>query len=176
MRQGVPGEAGRELLGGPPRRPPPAPAAQRRAMAAEQLMVLYEDDSVEVHYADGARLLLSPCGSEYLYEEALPATAHPLQPAESTRQRVPFVLSAYRVRGGLRPSGSGGRVKKKRSAGGGGSECPPRRPRSCALRTLPAPRAPIRTLFWNSSACAPLNGFGCLGKHVMLQFYFCFLV
>ncbi|XP_042681894.1 uncharacterized protein C5orf34 homolog [Centrocercus urophasianus] len=65
-------------------------------MAAERLMVLYEDDSVEVHYADGARLLLSPCGSEYLYEEALPAAAHPLQPAESTRQRVAFVLSAYR--------------------------------------------------------------------------------
>ncbi|POI33701.1 hypothetical protein CIB84_002547 [Bambusicola thoracicus] len=65
-------------------------------MAAERLMVLYGDDSLEVHYADGARLLLSPCGSEYLYEEALPAAAHPLQPAESTRQRVPFVLSAYR--------------------------------------------------------------------------------
>ncbi|OXB76758.1 UNVERIFIED_CONTAM: hypothetical protein H355_007033 [Colinus virginianus] len=65
-------------------------------MAAERLMVLYGDDSVEVHYAGGARLLLSPCGSEYMYEEALPAAAHPLQPAESTRQRVPFVLSAYR--------------------------------------------------------------------------------
>ncbi|XP_015704143.1 uncharacterized protein C5orf34 homolog [Coturnix japonica] len=65
-------------------------------MAAERLMVLYGDDSVEVHYADGARLLLSPCGSEYLYEEPLPAAAHPLQPAGSTRQRVPFVISAYR--------------------------------------------------------------------------------
>ncbi|OXB55645.1 hypothetical protein ASZ78_011145 [Callipepla squamata] len=65
-------------------------------MAAERLMVLYGDDSVEVHYAGGARLLLSPCGSEYMYEEALPAAAHPLQPAETTRQRVPFVLSAYR--------------------------------------------------------------------------------
>lgn len=103
---------GRALLGGPlrsapPRPAPPAPAAQPWAMAAERLMVLYGDDSVEVHYADGARLLLSPCGSEYLYEEALPAAAHPLQPAESTRQRVPFVLSAYRVRGGRGPPALG---------------------------------------------------------------------
>lgn len=67
------------------------------AMEAERLMVLFGDDSVEVHYAGGSRLLLSPCGSEYLYEAALPATAHPLQPSETTRQRVAFVVSAYRV-------------------------------------------------------------------------------
>ncbi|KAK4816668.1 hypothetical protein QYF61_019904 [Mycteria americana] len=65
-------------------------------MEAESLMVLYGDDSVEVHYAGGSRLLLSPCGCEYLYEAALPAAAHPLQPAESTRQRVAFAVSAYR--------------------------------------------------------------------------------
>ncbi|RLW05370.1 hypothetical protein DV515_00005418 [Chloebia gouldiae] len=65
-------------------------------MEAERLMVLFEDDSVEVHYAGGSRLLLSPCGSEYLYEAALPAAAHPLQPVETTRQRVAFVVSAYR--------------------------------------------------------------------------------
>ncbi|XP_068279528.1 uncharacterized protein C5orf34 homolog [Nyctibius grandis] len=65
-------------------------------MEAESLMVLYEDDSVEVRYAGGSRLLLSPCGCEYLYEAALPAAAHPLQPAETTRQRVAFVVSAYR--------------------------------------------------------------------------------
>ncbi|XP_059692852.1 uncharacterized protein C5orf34 homolog isoform X4 [Haemorhous mexicanus] len=65
-------------------------------MEAERLMVLFGDDSVEVHYAGGSRLLLSPCGSEYLYEAALPAAAHPLQPAETTRQRVAFVVSAYR--------------------------------------------------------------------------------
>ncbi|XP_066194689.1 uncharacterized protein C5orf34 homolog [Sylvia atricapilla] len=65
-------------------------------MEAERLMVLFGDDSVEVHYAGGSRLLLSPCGSEYLYEAALPAAAHPLQPAEITRQRVAFVVSAYR--------------------------------------------------------------------------------
>ncbi|XP_041884331.1 uncharacterized protein C5orf34 homolog isoform X2 [Corvus kubaryi] len=65
-------------------------------MEAERLMVLFGDDSVEVHYAGGSRLLLSPCGSEYLYEAALPAAAHPLQPAVTTRQRVAFVVSAYR--------------------------------------------------------------------------------
>ncbi|CAN8220426.1 unnamed protein product [Coccothraustes coccothraustes] len=65
-------------------------------MEAERLMVLFGDDSVEVHYAGGSRLLLSPCGSEYLYEAALPAAAHPLQPAETTRQRVAFVVSTYR--------------------------------------------------------------------------------
>lgn len=68
-------------------------------MAAESLMVLYGDDSVEVHYAGGSRLLLSPCGCEYLYEAALPAAAHPLRPAETTRQRVAFAVSAYRVGG-----------------------------------------------------------------------------
>ncbi|XP_050185458.1 uncharacterized protein C5orf34 homolog isoform X2 [Myiozetetes cayanensis] len=65
-------------------------------MEAEELMVLFGDDSVEVHYAGGSRLLLSPCGCEYLYKAALPAAAHPLQPAETTRQRVAFVVSAYR--------------------------------------------------------------------------------
>ncbi|XP_063279024.1 uncharacterized protein C5orf34 homolog isoform X3 [Prinia subflava] len=65
-------------------------------MEAERLMVLFGDDSVEVHYAAGGRLLLSPCGSEYLYEAALPAAAHPLQPVQTTRQRVAFVVSAYR--------------------------------------------------------------------------------
>lgn len=80
-----------------------APSAARgsgsasSAMEAERLMVLFGDDSVEVHYTGGSRLLLSPCGSEYLYEAALPAAAHPLQPAETTRQRVAFVVSAYRV-------------------------------------------------------------------------------
>ncbi|XP_071437416.1 uncharacterized protein C5orf34 homolog isoform X2 [Pithys albifrons albifrons] len=65
-------------------------------MEAEKLMVLFGDDSVEVHYAGGSRLLLSPCGCEYLHEAALPANAHPLQPAETIRQRVAFVVSDYR--------------------------------------------------------------------------------
>nr|XP_047904376.1 uncharacterized protein C5orf34 homolog isoform X2 [Anser cygnoides] len=65
-------------------------------MAAGGLMALLGDGSVEVRCAGGARLVLSPCGSEYLYEEALPAAAHPLQPAETCRRRVAFVLSAHR--------------------------------------------------------------------------------
>lgn len=126
MPQGAPG-GGRQ---GPVRQPASPPASW--AMAAERLMVLYEDDSVEVHYADGARLLLSPCGSEYLYEEALPAAAHPLQPAESTRQRVAFVLSAYRVRGGRGPADLGeGWAGKKKVRRRRGSECLPRSSRPC---------------------------------------------
>uniref|UniRef100_A0A8C8RA09 Chromosome 5 open reading frame 34 n=1 Tax=Pelusios castaneus TaxID=367368 RepID=A0A8C8RA09_9SAUR len=65
-------------------------------MKPESLMILYEDDSVEVHYIDGSRLLLAPCGSEFLFEKALPASAHPLQPAERIRQRTQFVISTYR--------------------------------------------------------------------------------
>ncbi|XP_030367994.1 uncharacterized protein C5orf34 homolog isoform X1 [Strigops habroptila] len=65
---------------------------------AEWLMVLYEDDSAELHYAGGDRLLLSPCGCEYRQEAAPPAAAHPLQPARTTRQRTAFVRSAHRER------------------------------------------------------------------------------
>lgn len=70
-------------------------------------MVLFGDGSVEVRYAGGSRLLLSPCGCEYLHRAALPAAAHPLQPAETSRQRVAFAVSAYRVRGGSAMSGPG---------------------------------------------------------------------
>ncbi|XP_032636715.1 uncharacterized protein C5orf34 homolog isoform X1 [Chelonoidis abingdonii] len=65
-------------------------------MKPESLMILYEDDSVEVHYIDGSRLLLSPCGSEFLFEKALSVSAHPLHPAERIRQRTQFVISTYR--------------------------------------------------------------------------------
>lgn len=74
-------------------------------MEAERLMVLYGDGAVEVRYAGGSRLLLSPCGCEYLHEAAPPAAAHPLQPAGTSRQRVAFAVSAYRVRGGSALSG-----------------------------------------------------------------------
>lgn len=88
-------------------------------------MVLYGDDSVEVRYAGGSRLLLSPCGCEYLYEAAPPAAAHPLQPAATTRQRVAFALSAYRVRGGQALTGPAGRDAASAAAGvAGGGECP----------------------------------------------------
>ncbi|ETE73535.1 putative protein C5orf34, partial [Ophiophagus hannah] len=65
-------------------------------MGSESLMILYEDNSVEVHYADGSRLLLSPCGSEFLFEKAIPPSAHPIQPPERVRQRTPFAISLYR--------------------------------------------------------------------------------
>lgn len=66
-------------------------------MAAEVRMVLYEDDSVQVQYADGSRLQLSPCGSEFLFEKAPPVSAHPLEQPERIRQRTHFVISTYRV-------------------------------------------------------------------------------
>ncbi|XP_006898667.1 PREDICTED: uncharacterized protein C5orf34 homolog [Elephantulus edwardii] len=65
-------------------------------MAAEVRMVLHEDDSVQVQYADGSRLQLSPCGSEFLFEKAPPVSAHPLEQPERIRQRTQFVISTYR--------------------------------------------------------------------------------
>uniref|UniRef100_A0A8C2QG90 RIKEN cDNA 4833420G17 gene n=2 Tax=Cricetulus griseus TaxID=10029 RepID=A0A8C2QG90_CRIGR len=65
-------------------------------MAAEVRMVLYEDDSVQVQYADGSTLQLSPCGSEFLFERAPHLSTHPLQQPERIRQRTHFVISTYR--------------------------------------------------------------------------------
>ncbi|XP_051028451.1 uncharacterized protein C5orf34 homolog [Acomys russatus] len=65
-------------------------------MAAEVRMALYEDDSVQVQYADGSKLQLSPCGSEFLFEKAPPLSTHPLQQPERIRQRTHFVISTYR--------------------------------------------------------------------------------
>ncbi|XP_048358786.1 uncharacterized protein C5orf34 homolog isoform X2 [Sphaerodactylus townsendi] len=65
-------------------------------METENLMILYEDSSVEVLYMDGSGLLLSPCGSEFLFEKGIPPSAHPLQPAEKLRQRTQFAVSCYR--------------------------------------------------------------------------------
>lgn len=63
--------------------------------AAEVRMVLYEDDSVLVNYADGSTLQLSPCGSEFLFEKARPPSTHPLEQPERIRQRTHFVISNY---------------------------------------------------------------------------------
>ncbi|XP_054843143.1 uncharacterized protein C5orf34 homolog [Eublepharis macularius] len=65
-------------------------------MEKESIMIFYEDSSVEVHYVDGSGLLLSPCGSEFLFEKAVPPSAHPMQPAERVRQRTQFAISLYR--------------------------------------------------------------------------------
>lgn len=65
-------------------------------MAAEVRMVLYEDDSVQVQYADGSTLQLSPCGSEFLFEKVPALSTHPLEQPERIRQRTHFVISTYR--------------------------------------------------------------------------------
>ncbi|CAO2592496.1 Uncharacterized protein C5orf34 homolog [Lemmus lemmus] len=65
-------------------------------MAAEVRMVLYEDDSVQVQYADGSMLQLSPCGSEFLFERGPALSTHPLEQPERIRQRTHFVISTYR--------------------------------------------------------------------------------
>ncbi|KAM3936672.1 uncharacterized protein C5orf34 homolog [Leptodactylus fuscus] len=54
-------------------------------MSAPCDLFLYADDAVEVQYRDGARLLLSPCGSEFMYERP-----------ERGRHRTEFVTSNCR--------------------------------------------------------------------------------
>ncbi|XP_061585905.1 uncharacterized protein C5orf34 homolog [Cololabis saira] len=65
-------------------------------LSGVSLMIMYEDESVDVHYKDGTRLQLSPCGCEFMFVKAADPNEHPLQPAGSCRHRTRFTVSSFK--------------------------------------------------------------------------------
>uniref|UniRef100_A0A3Q3DHT1 Uncharacterized protein n=1 Tax=Hippocampus comes TaxID=109280 RepID=A0A3Q3DHT1_HIPCM len=60
------------------------------------MMVMYADESVDIRYENGAQLLLSPCGSEFMLARGSVPAEHPLQTPVRVRQRTRFTTSAYK--------------------------------------------------------------------------------